>query len=124
MSLLFFPIIVSVFGIVFAWFLVLQNRKASAAGPKGYTASTEQASEVVRESAVSYFRKKYKTASVVGVILFILLFFGRFCFCWLPFVFVVFEFLCFCCFSCFCSLNCFLLLSFFLQKKLGTGGVT
>jgi K(+)-stimulated pyrophosphate-energized sodium pump len=70
MSLIYFPIIVSLFAIVFVWFLVSQIRKAPVAGGKAIAITA-----AVQEGAMSYLKRQYKTVSIVGVILFILLLF-------------------------------------------------
>jgi len=70
MSLIYFPILVSLFAIAFVWFLVSQIRKAPAAGDKAVAITA-----AVQEGAMSYLKRQYKTISVVGVIIFLLLFF-------------------------------------------------
>jgi K(+)-stimulated pyrophosphate-energized sodium pump len=70
MSLIYFPIIVSLFAIAFVWFLILQIRKSPVAGDKAIAITA-----AVQEGAMSYLKRQYLTISVVGIILFILLFF-------------------------------------------------
>ena len=70
MSLIYFPIIVSLFAIAFVWFLVMQIKKAPAAGDKAVAITA-----AVQEGAMSYLKRQYMTVSIVGIIIFILLFF-------------------------------------------------
>ena len=70
MQLIYYPIIVSLFAIAFVWYLVMQIRKAPVAGDKAIAITA-----AVQEGAMSYLKRQYSTVSVVGIILFIVLFF-------------------------------------------------
>jgi len=70
MPLIYFPIIVSLFAIAFVWYLTTQIKKSPAAGGKAV-----EITAAVQEGAMSYLKRQYKTIAIVGVALFILLFF-------------------------------------------------
>ncbi|MEK6820646.1 MAG: sodium/proton-translocating pyrophosphatase [Nanoarchaeota archaeon] len=60
---------VSLFAIAFVWFLASQIRRFPAAGGKAV-----EITAAVQEGAMSYLKRQYKTISIVGLVLFILLF--------------------------------------------------
>ena len=70
MNLIYYPIIVSLFAIAFVAYLVMQIRKTPAADGKAV-----EITAAVQEGAMSYLKRQYKTVSIVGAVLFILLFF-------------------------------------------------
>ena len=70
MSLIYYPIIVSLFAIAFVYFLTMQIKKAPVAGDKAIAITA-----AVQEGAMSYLKRQYKTISIVGIILFFILLF-------------------------------------------------
>ncbi|MFH1462344.1 MAG: sodium-translocating pyrophosphatase [bacterium] len=65
------PIVVSVFSLVFAFFLIKEVNRA----PMGSGKMIEIA-KAIREGAISYLKRQYKTVSLVAVIIFLILFIG------------------------------------------------
>lgn len=68
MQLIFYPIIVSLFALVYVAYLVMQIRKAPAADGKAVAITA-----AVQEGAMSYLKRQYKTISIVGIVLFLIL---------------------------------------------------
>ncbi|MBI2053989.1 MAG: sodium-translocating pyrophosphatase [Candidatus Staskawiczbacteria bacterium] len=69
MSLIYFPIIVSLFAIIYVFFLIAKIRKSPVAGGKAIAIT-----QAVQEGAVSYLKRQYKTVGSVAVVLFFVLF--------------------------------------------------
>ena len=70
MSLIYFPIVISLFTIAFVYFLTTQIRKSPVAGGKAVAITA-----AVQEGAMAFLKRQYKAVSIVGIILFVLLFF-------------------------------------------------
>jgi len=68
MSTLFFPIITSLFSLVFAYFLIREVRKAPSGSGKQIEVSL-----AIREGAIAFLKRQYKTVGLVAVFLFFLL---------------------------------------------------
>ena len=66
--MLFLPIIVSLFSLVFAFFLIQKIKKA----PSGVGLQAE-ISKYIREGALAYLKRQYQTAALVAIILFLIL---------------------------------------------------
>ncbi|KPJ73668.1 pyrophosphatase [Parcubacteria bacterium DG_74_1] len=66
--MLFFPVIVSVFSLVFAYFLIKEVKKASSGSGKQI-----EIAQAIREGATAFLKRQYKTCGVVGIFLFFLL---------------------------------------------------
>lgn len=68
MSLIYFPIIVSLLAIAFVWFLSMQIKRASVAKDKAIAIT-----QAVQEGAMSFLKRQYKTVGVVALVLFVVL---------------------------------------------------
>ncbi len=64
----YFPIVISLLGIVFVFFLARKIKKTSSGEGKMI-----EISQAIREGAKSYLKRQYRTVAIVAVILFILL---------------------------------------------------
>src|SRR3989344_8229111 len=62
---IYFPIIVSIFAIIFVYFTITKIRKAPVAKDKAIAIT-----EAIQEGAISYLKRQYKTVSVVAIVLF------------------------------------------------------
>ena len=69
MLVTYFPIIVSLFAIGFVFFLTSQIRKAPAAKDKAI-----EITQAIKEGAISYLKRQYKTVSIVAIVIFFLCF--------------------------------------------------
>ncbi|MEK7540807.1 MAG: sodium-translocating pyrophosphatase [Patescibacteria group bacterium] len=68
MNLTYFPIIVSIFAIIYVFFLIKKIRKSPVAGGKAVAIT-----QAVQEGAMSFLKRQYKTVSMVAVVLFFVL---------------------------------------------------
>jgi len=68
MSTLFFPIIASLFSLVFAYFLIREVRKAPSGSGKQIEISL-----AIREGAIAFLKRQYKTVGLVAAFLFFIL---------------------------------------------------
>ncbi len=64
----FFPIFVSLFAVIFVFFLVSKINKSPVAKGKAI-----EITKAIQEGATSYLKRQYKTVSIVAVVLFLLL---------------------------------------------------
>ena len=71
MSTLFFPIIASLFSLVFAYFLIREVRKAPSGSGKQIEVSL-----AIREGAIAFLKRQYKTVGLVAAFLFFILWFA------------------------------------------------
>ena len=62
---IYFPIVVSLFAIVFVYLLIAKIRKAPVAKDKAITIT-----QAIQEGAVSYLKRQYKSVGVVAIVLF------------------------------------------------------
>ena len=65
-----FSILVSVFTIVFAWFLILKIKKAPSGSGKMI-----EISQAIKEGANAYLKRQYKTVAFIAIIIFLILLF-------------------------------------------------
>jgi len=66
--MLFIPIIISIFSLIFAYFLI----KEIKAAPSG-TGKMIEISQAIREGALAFLRRQYKTVLILAIILFFIL---------------------------------------------------
>jgi K(+)-stimulated pyrophosphate-energized sodium pump len=66
--MLFFTITVSIFSLVFAYFLAKEVKKASSGSGKQV-----EIAQAIREGAIAFLKRQYKTCGLVGIFLFFLL---------------------------------------------------
>ena len=66
--MLYLPIIVSIFSLVFAYFLICEVRKAPSGSGKMI-----EVSFAIREGAIAFLKRQYKTISLVAIPLFLIL---------------------------------------------------
>lgn len=71
MSFILVPIVVSLFSLVFAYFLIREINKS----PSGEGKMVE-ISLAIREGAIAFLKRQYKTAGIVAVVLFFVIFFA------------------------------------------------
>ena len=64
----FFPIIISIFSLVFAFFLIKEIKKASSG-----SGEQVEIAQAIREGAVAFLKRQYKSCAIVGIVLFFLL---------------------------------------------------
>ena len=70
-NMLFLPIIVSIFSLIFAYFLIREVKKAPSGSGKMI-----EISQAIREGAMAFLKRQYRTCSLVALGLFILLWLG------------------------------------------------
>jgi len=68
MSYLFIPIFISLFSVLFAFFLIKRIERTSAGSGKMI-----EISQAIREGAKAYLKRQYKTVTIIALILFFLL---------------------------------------------------
>lgn len=66
--MLFIPILVSIFSLIFAYFLIQEVNKASSGSGKMI-----EVSQWIREGAISYLKRQYRTIAIVAVVIFLIL---------------------------------------------------
>jgi len=68
MNIIFIPIIVSIFSLIFAYFLIKEVKKAPSGSGKMIEISL-----AIREGAMAFLKREYKTVGLVAVFLFVIL---------------------------------------------------
>jgi K(+)-stimulated pyrophosphate-energized sodium pump len=68
MIILFLPIIVSIFSLVFTYFLIREVRKA----PSG-TVEMVEISRAIKEGAIAFLKRQYRTIGLVAIVIFFIL---------------------------------------------------
>jgi K(+)-stimulated pyrophosphate-energized sodium pump len=66
--MLFFPIIISVFSLLFAYFLIKEINRASSGSGKMI-----EISQAIKEGAMAFLKRQYKTCGLVAVVIFFIL---------------------------------------------------
>jgi K(+)-stimulated pyrophosphate-energized sodium pump len=66
--MIYIPIVVSLFSLIYATFLIIQVNRSSAGDEKMI-----EISNAIREGAVAFLKRQYKTCAVVAVIIFLIL---------------------------------------------------
>ncbi len=66
--MLFIPILVSIFSLIFAYFLIQEVNKASSGSGKMI-----EISQWIREGAISYLKRQYRTIAIVALAIFLIL---------------------------------------------------
>ncbi len=67
--MLFIPIIISIFSLIFAYFLIKEVNKSPAGMGKMI-----EVSQAIKEGAMSYLKRQYRTIAIVAIVIFFILF--------------------------------------------------